>query len=103
MDEEPIPTDGKDVGKERDAGAAQAMDGKTVTPEPISPWFLAEFSAWTMVGLARLLTWVNVPSVSTDQFVGRTSAFAPALVSAVNLRIGKIVRGRRDGVRQAPK
>ncbi|MGO8753331.1 MAG: hypothetical protein ACLQNE_45930 [Thermoguttaceae bacterium] len=71
--------------------------------EPVNPWFLAEFSAWTLVALAPFLTWVNGPSVSTDQFVVRTSVFTLALVSAVTLRIGKIVRGRRNRSRQAPK
>jgi len=71
--------------------------------EPVNPWFLAEFSAWTLLALAPFLTWVNGPSVSTDQFVVRTSVFTLALVSAVTLRIGKIVRGRRNRSRQAPK
>ncbi|MGO8751793.1 MAG: hypothetical protein ACLQNE_38110 [Thermoguttaceae bacterium] len=79
------------------------MNKQTQHQEPVNPWFLAEFSAWTMVALAPFLTWVNGPSVSTDQFVVRTSVFALALVSAVSLRIGKIVRRRRNRRRQAPK
>jgi len=72
------------------------MDEKTEKPdEPVDPWFLAEFSAWTMVALAPILTWVNGPSVSTDQFVTRTIVFTLALVTAVSLRIGKMIRRRR--------
>ncbi|MGO8745447.1 MAG: hypothetical protein ACLQNE_05610 [Thermoguttaceae bacterium] len=103
MDEEPIATDEKDAGTGRNGGLAKAAADKTGTPEPISRWFLVEFSAWTMVALAPLLTWVNGPSVSNDQFVVRSSVFTLALVSAVTLRIGKIVRGRRNRSRQAPK
>ncbi|MGO8752629.1 MAG: hypothetical protein ACLQNE_42355 [Thermoguttaceae bacterium] len=65
-------------------------------------WPLAD-CCWTMVVLAPLLTWVNGPAVSTDQFVVRTSVFTLALVSAVSLRIAKIVRGGRNRSRQAPK
>jgi hypothetical protein len=41
--------------------------------EPTDPLWLAEFFCWTMVVLAPILSWVNGPSVSTDQFVVRTS------------------------------
>jgi hypothetical protein len=78
------------------------MNKQAQRQEPVNPWFVAEFSAWTMVALAPFLTWVNGPSVSTDQFVVRTSVFTLALVSAVTLRIGKIVCGR-NGSRQAPQ
>jgi hypothetical protein len=67
------------------------------TPEePINPLFLAEFFCWTMVVLAPILTWVNGPSVSTDQFVVRVSVFVLALAGAIGLRVAKMIRGRRN-------
>jgi len=59
-------------------------------------WLLAEFCCWTMVVLAPLLTWVNGPSVSTDQFVVRTVVFGCALTGAICLRVTRIVRKRRS-------
>jgi hypothetical protein len=67
--------------------------------EPIDPWFLAEFCCWTMVVLAPILTWVNGPAVSTDQFVVRVTVFVLALTGAIGIRVRKIVRrilGRRQ-------
>jgi hypothetical protein len=63
--------------------------------EPINPRFLAEFCCWTMVGLAPILTWINGPVVSTDQFVTRTTVFVLALGGGVGLRVANIVRKRR--------
>ena len=78
------------------------MDQKTAKPnEPVGIWFLAEFSAWFMVALAPLLTWVNGPSVSTDQFVVRTSVFTLALVAGVSLRVAKMINGRRKRLERA--
>lgn len=63
--------------------------------EPIDPWWLAEFSCWTMVVLAPILTWVNGPSVSTDQFVVRTGVFCLALGGGIGLRVANVLRKRR--------
>jgi hypothetical protein len=63
--------------------------------EPIDPLYLAEFFCWTMVVLAPILTWVNGPSVSTDQFVVRVSVFVLALAGAIGLRVVKMIRRRR--------
>jgi hypothetical protein len=70
-------------------------DIDNLTEAPINPLWLAEFFCWTMVVLAPLLSWVNGPSVSTDQFVVRTSVFMLALASAIGLRVTKLVRARR--------
>ncbi len=59
-----------------------------------NPWLLAEFCCWTMVVLAPILTWVNGPAVSTDQFVVRTIVFVLALSGAIGLRVTNIVRKR---------
>lgn len=67
-------------------------------PAPVDPWFLAEFSCWTMVVLAPILTWINGPSVSTDQFVVRTAVFCLALAGGIGLRVAKLLgRKRRNG------
>lgn len=68
------------------------MDGNK--QECIDPFFMAEFCCWTMVVLAPLLTWVNGPAVSTDQFVVRTVVFALALSGGISLRVTNIVRKR---------
>lgn len=60
--------------------------------ERIDALLLAEFCCWTMVVLAPLLTWVNGPAVSTDQFVVRTVVFALALTGGICLRVTNIVR-----------
>jgi hypothetical protein len=72
------------------------MDEPREEAEPVDPWFLAEFGCWTMVVLAPILTWVNGPSVSTDQFVVRTGVFSLALTCGIGLRIFKVLRRRRD-------
>ena len=78
------------------------MDENANAPEqPVDPWFLAEFAAWTMAALAPLLTWVNGPAVSTDQYVVRTAVFVLALAAAIAMRIGKIVRKWRGLARAA--
>lgn len=64
--------------------------------EPINPRFLAEFCCWTMVGLAPILTWINGPSVSTDQFVVRTTVFVLALIGAIGFRVTNLLRKRRS-------
>ncbi len=67
--------------------------------EPVDPLFLGEFGCWTMVVLAPILTWVNGPAVSTDQFVVRTVVFGLALTGAICLRTTSIVRKRVKGRR----
>ena len=54
-----------------------------------------EFMCWTMVVLAPILSWVNGPSVSTDQYVVRTAVFALALTGGIVFRLVKIVRRMR--------
>ncbi|MGI6416377.1 MAG: hypothetical protein ACOX1P_11970 [Thermoguttaceae bacterium] len=61
-------------------------------PAPVDPWFLAEFSCWTMVVLAPILTWINGPSVSTDQFVVGTTVFCLALGDGIGLSVTKLLR-----------
>ena len=78
------------------------MDEKTAKrDQPVNPWFLAEFFAWTTLALVPFLTWVNGPSVSTDQFVVRTSIVTLALVTAVSLRVGKMIRKWRKRLEQS--
>jgi hypothetical protein len=62
---------------------------------PIDLLWLAEFFCWTMVVLAPILSWVNGPAVSTDQFVVRTCVFVLALSGGAGLRMFKLVRARR--------
>lgn len=64
--------------------------------EAIPSLWIAEFMCWMMVVLAPLLSWVNGPSVSTDQFVVRVTVFAVALGGGVGLRIYKFLRGWRS-------
>jgi len=70
------------------------MTEQTEPHETVNPWLLAEFCCWTMVLLAPILTWVNGPAVSTDQYVVRVTVFVLALAGAVGIRVGKIVRRR---------
>lgn len=62
--------------------------------EPVDPWFLAEFFCWTVVALAPILTWVNGPAVSSDQYVVRVMVFVLGLAGGVGIRVGKIVYRR---------
>jgi hypothetical protein len=54
-----------------------------------------EFMCWTMVVLAPILSWINGPSVSTDQYVVRTAVFALALTGGIVLRLAKMLRRMR--------
>ncbi len=63
---------------------------------PMDPRALAEFSAWFMVVLAPILTWVNGPPVSTDQAVVRTVVFSLALLVGLVLTTTRFVRKRRS-------
>ena len=65
-------------------------------PEPIPSLWIAEFMCWTMTVLAPVLSWINGPSVSTDQFVVRTDIFVLALSGGIGLPIYKLVWGRRN-------
>ena len=69
-------------------------DSTKTAAEPLDPWFLAEFGCWTAVILAPILTWVNGPAVSTDQFVVRTAVFCLALAGGIGLSVARILRGR---------
>ena len=84
MDEETITPDQKDGRKERDRDAGKATDDTISEPEPISPWFRAEFSAWTMVALAPFLTrngvkadLASVESVPASRLVDAVAMMAP--------------------------
>lgn len=61
----------------------------------IDPWRMAELCCWFVVVLAPILTWVNGPSVSTDQFVVRTFVFCAALTGGVVLSVANFIRWRR--------
>ena len=50
------------------------------------PLWAVELGCWTMVGLAPILTWVNGPAVSTDQFVVRCLVFTLALTGGITIR-----------------
>ncbi|MGO8749821.1 MAG: hypothetical protein ACLQNE_28080 [Thermoguttaceae bacterium] len=73
-----------------------AVDRKTADrQQPVElPW-PAEFCCWTTVALAPLLTWVNGPAVSADQFVVRTALFCLALAGGIGLRVASLLRKRR--------
>ncbi len=71
------------------------MNKQTEPEERVNAWFLAEFWAWAMVLLVPLLTWVNGPSVSTDQFVVRVSVFVVAIVGALGISVRRLVCRRR--------
>jgi len=70
------------------------MNKDAQSPDPVSPGSPAEFGCWAMVVLAPILTWFNGPAVSTDQFVVRVTVFGIALVGAIGIRVGKIIRRR---------
>ena len=76
------------------------MSDQVQPQESVDPWFLAEFCCWTMVVLAPILTWVNGPAVSTDQFVVRVTVFVLAITGGIGIRIAKLVR-RRSQRRQS--
>lgn len=61
----------------------------------IDPWRMAELCCWFVVVLAPILTWVNGPSVSTDQFVVRTFVFTAALTGGIALSVTNFIRWRR--------
>ena len=61
----------------------------------INPWRMAELCCWFVVVLAPILTWVNGPSVSTDQFVVRTFVFFAALTGGVVLSVTHFIQWRR--------
>lgn len=63
--------------------------------ESVDPWFLAEFSCWTMVALATILTWPNGPSVSTDRFIVRIAACCLALGGGIGLGVAKLLARKR--------
>lgn len=71
------------------------MGDPELPQEVVDPWFLAEFCCWTMVVLAPILTWVNGPSVSTDQFVVRTIVFSLSVCGAIVLRVRNFVHSRQ--------
>ena len=76
-----------------------ARTGEPIVQEPeeppINPWAMAEFSAWFMVVLAPILTWINGPPVSTDQAVVRTVVFTLALTAGIVLTVARLLRKRR--------
>lgn len=64
------------------------QEPETESLEDWLPWI--EFSAWTAVVLAPILTWLGGPSVSTDQAVMRTAVFVLAFGTAIVLR-GRVI------------
>ena len=60
--------------------------------KPIDPKSMTEFSAWFVVVLAPILTWINGPPVSTDQAAFRTAVFTIALTVGVVATARRLVR-----------
>ena len=50
-----------------------------------------EFGAWSSLVMAPIIWWLQGPSVSTDQFVMRTGLVVLSSVTAVGLRIWKLI------------
>ncbi len=71
---------------------SERPDGVNPEEAPVDCRALAEFSAWFMVVLAPILTWVNGPPVSTDQAVVRTIVFTLALTVGIVLTTIRLVR-----------
>jgi hypothetical protein len=51
----------------------------------------AEFCAWSALVMTPIIWWLQGPSVSTDQYVVRTSLVVISAVAAIGLRIRKLV------------
>jgi hypothetical protein len=78
---------------------AQSADGPTAESEDqpaIDPRRMAELCCWFVVVLAPILTWVNGPAVSTDQFVVRTIVFCAALTGGIVFSVANFLRWRRQ-------
>lgn len=82
-------------GSESAVGKAAESAMEEGSEPAINPWRLAEFGCWFVVVLAPILTWVNGPAVSTDQFVVRTFVFCAALTGGIVLSATNLVRWRR--------
>ena len=76
----------------RQVTGSEHSDRANPEETPMDTRALAEFSAWFMVALAPILTWVNGPPVSTDQSVVRTIVFLLALTVGVVLTTMRLVR-----------
>jgi hypothetical protein len=70
-------------------------DQEQARPEAVDSWAVAEFFCWCVVVLAPLLTWINGPAVSTDQYLVRWCVFVLALLSATGMRARRILDRRR--------
>jgi hypothetical protein len=56
------------------------------------PW--AEFCAWSALIMTPIIWWLQGPSVSTDQFVVRTSLVVISAIVGVGLRVRAMVARR---------
>lgn len=56
----------------------------------------AEFCAWSALVMTPIIWWLQGPSVSTDQFVVRTSLVVISGVVAIGLRVRALVLKRRS-------
>ena len=56
--------------------------------------YWAEFFAWTMLVMTPIIWWLQGPSVSTDQFLVRTSLLLISGMAAIALRIFALWRRR---------
>jgi hypothetical protein len=74
-------------------GAPDEEPREDVSIGEVLPWI--EFGCWTMLVLAPILYYVNGPSVSTDQYVVRTTLVIVAAVGAVTLRAWSWISSRR--------
>jgi hypothetical protein len=54
----------------------------------------AEFCAWSALVMTPILWWLQGPSVSTDQYVVRTSLLVISAVAAIGLRIRALIARR---------
>jgi len=62
--------------------------------QELLPWI--EFGCWAMLAMTPLIWWLQGPSVSTDQFVVRTSIAAISAVGGVILRLRALIRRNRS-------
>lgn len=62
--------------------------------EEVLGW--AEFCAWSALVMTPIVWWLQGPSVSTDQFVVRTSLIVISAVVGVGLRVRAWIHSRRN-------
>jgi len=63
----------------------------------------AEFCAWATLAMTPVIWWLQGPSVSTDQFVVRTSLLVISAATGLSLRIWAIFQVMRTSSSETPK